>query len=74
MEKRIYLILFSLFILIQNSFCLNCEKVAELPEDFAVLLPDYDKLKQIHINNYFFISTSKETKLTISVKQKSIFK
>ena len=74
MEKRIFVFLIMFLLLMQYSFCSSCEKVAELPEAFGILLPDHEKLKQIHINNYFFIEPSKSSKLIIPIKQKSILK
>src|SRR5689334_16123258 len=57
---------------------LTCDKVASLPKDFDLLLPDNQKLKKIHLSDYFFLDEIKDqTKplsIKINIKEKSLFK
>ena len=74
MLKRILLFSIFSFLLMGISFSHKCDKVAELPPEFSTLLPDFDKIKHIHLNNYFFVETGSTKKINIPIKEKSVFK
>lgn len=52
----------------------NCDKVANIPPDFELLLPNYQKLNRFHLLNYFFLEPEHPNFITISIKEKSVFK
>jgi len=52
----------------------NCEKVANIPPDFELLLPNYHKLNRFHLQNYFFLEAENTNSITITIKEKSVFK
>ena len=56
------------------SFSLKCDKVAELPPELSTLLPDFDKIKQIHLNNYFFVEVGSSKRINFHIEAKSVFK
>jgi len=63
-----------LFFAVQTTFSLNCDTVASLPDDFNTLLPQYDKLNRIHLQNFFFIEEDQKQLMKINLRGKSIFK
>ena len=81
---------FSLFfwLMILNLFSFgssqSCDQVATLPKDISLLLPQYEKLKRIHLLNYFFLDDVKSgssvepkvspNSLKISLSERSAFK
>ena len=84
--KKWFSSFFLLMILNLFSFGLSqsCDQVATLPKDFSLLLPQYEKLKRIHLLNYFFLDDVKSdsagdhkvtpNSLKISLSERSVFK
>ena len=69
-------ILSLLILFVTISFCLslNCDTVASLPSDFETLLPNYDKLQRLHIQNYFFLENDAKESIRLTAIGKSIIK
>jgi len=82
MEYKLFNIrsLIFLFLFWINTFkdllvnCTNCDKVANVPPEFSLLLPNYQTLNRVHLFNYFFIESENSNSLTINIKEKSVFK
>lgn len=74
--KKLILFLIFLIHLLKPFFtnASNCNRVANLPEQMENLLPNYDKLNRLHISNLFFLETENPNKITINVREPSVFK
>ena len=77
-KSCLYLILCLHFIRFIPVFhCMSCNKVATLPPEFDILLPNHNKLKRAHLSNYFFIQDNNdknEQSLHIPIQKKSVIK
>jgi hypothetical protein len=87
-RKILLLLLVSLCCNIVSVFSTGCEKVATLPKDFQHILPQYEKLKRLHVSNFFFLDDSPgkdvgstlggnqepSNYLKINLSEKSVFK
>ena len=56
-----------LYVLPSITQCLSCNKVATLPNEFDVLLPQHNALKRVHVSNYFFIQSNNNNDIHIRI-------
>ena len=77
-SKIFYIFTFSLFItLLSPTSQLSCNKVANYPNDFNNLIPNYQLLPKVHSFNYFFLTDYDEIPtmtMKINIPQLSILK
>lgn len=72
MFKNFILLVF-LFYNVSIILSLQCSKVAEFPPNLKTLMPDYEKLSKIHLNEYFFLD-QEQSKFSINVRDLSVIK
>lgn len=63
-QKLILAIILTLFLVLPQTLCGNCDKVSTLPKEFKFLFPDYESVRQVHISNYIFLE---ESDITIEI-------
>ncbi len=68
-----FILLFFLFYNLNSILSLQCSKVAELPPNLKTLMPDYEKLSKIHLNEYFFLD-QEQSKFTFNIPDVSVLK
>ena len=68
-----FILLFFLFYNLHSILSLQCSKVAEFPPNLKTLMPDYEKLSKIHLNEYFFLD-QEQSKFTFNIPDVSVLK
>jgi len=59
---------------------ISCDEVASIPPSIDILLPQYERLKRIHLSNFFFLEDKQGKNgvephvFSISIHKKSLFK
>ena len=87
-NSLLFFLILSLLVNTLMVSSLGCDKMATLPKDFSLLLPQNEKLKRIHLSNYFFLddnpgedagntkdaSSVQSNQIKIPINEKSVFK